>query len=54
MLMADEPIKVLLVYHDAGITPSRKWFDALAAHDQIQLRVLAPQTGYNPTHDRVI
>jgi glycosyltransferase involved in cell wall biosynthesis len=37
------PIRVLAVDHTAGVLPFRKKFDALAAHPEVKLTVLAPE-----------
>lgn len=47
-------LKVLLVYHAAALEPSRKIFEALAAHKEIVLRVLGPRKGYNPFRNLVL
>lgn len=39
----DRPIRVLAVDHTAGVIPFRKKFDALAAHPEVRLTVLAPE-----------
>ena len=52
--MANERIRVLLVYHGAAWAPSRKLFGALAAHPQITLRVLAPRCGRDPATGQVL
>ena len=47
-------LKVLLVYHGAALEPSRKIFEALAAHKEIRLRVLGPRRGFNPMRNLVL
>ncbi len=39
----DRPIRVLAVDHTAGVEPFRRKFDALAAHPEVKLTVLAPE-----------
>jgi len=45
--MRKEKIKVLLVYHSASLSAARKIFEALAAHKEIELRVLGPRRAFN-------
>jgi len=52
--MPEHRIKVLLVYHGAAWEPSRKLFEAIAAHDTMRLRVLAPKRGRDPASGRVL
>ena len=52
--MPEQRIRVLLVYHGAAWEPSRKLFDAIAEHDVVKLRVLAPKRGRDPASDRVL
>lgn len=40
---AARPIRVLAVDHTAGVAPFRRKFDALAAHPEVKLTVLAPE-----------
>jgi len=39
----DRPIRVLAVDHTVGVAPFRKKFEALAARDDVELTVLAPE-----------
>jgi glycosyltransferase involved in cell wall biosynthesis len=45
--MRRERIRVLLVYHSAALSGARKIFEALAAHKEIELRVLGPRRAFN-------
>jgi len=42
-------MKVLIVYHAAALEPSRAIFAALAKEPGIELKVLGPKKGWNPT-----
>jgi len=52
--MADNRLRILLVYHAAAMEPSRKLFAALAAHADLNLRVLAPGRGFNPARNAIM